>query len=69
VIEDNAMKHLSHKIRIYPNNKAKSYLSRCFGTARFAYNWAINECKKSYDLGEKCPSGYDLKVAIGRGIP
>jgi hypothetical protein len=51
---------LSHKICIYPNQQVRQYLSKCFGVSRFAYNLAIDECKRLYEAGEKCPSGYDL---------
>ena len=58
------MRVLSHKIRIYPNNKAISHFAMCFGAARFAYNWALDFCKKAHEGGRKCPSGYDLSNAL-----
>jgi len=58
------MRHLSHKIRIYPSNKAITYFVMCFGVARFAYNWALAQCKQDYSNGEKCPSGYDLSKRL-----
>ena len=32
---------LAHKIRLYPNKKQATYLSKACGVARFAYNWAL----------------------------
>jgi putative transposase len=58
------MRVLSHKIRIYPNNKAILHFAMCFGAARFAYNWALDFCKKAHEDGRKCPSGYDLSNAL-----
>jgi putative transposase len=55
---------LAHRIRIYPNKQARQYLAKCFGTSRFAYNWGIDECKRSFESGEKCPSGYDLSKRL-----
>jgi putative transposase len=42
-----------HKIRLYPNNKQATYLSKACGVARFAYNWALTEWKNAYESGEK----------------
>lgn len=50
---------LSHKIRLYPNNKQKTYFRMACGTHRFAYNWALAHSKKLYENGVKT-SGYDL---------
>ncbi|MFA5132631.1 MAG: RNA-guided endonuclease TnpB family protein [Candidatus Paceibacterota bacterium] len=50
---------LSHKIRLYPNDKQVSYLKRACGIKRFAYNWALAESRKLYEQGIKT-SGYDL---------
>jgi putative transposase len=38
-----------HKIRLYPNNKQITYFRKACGTARFAYNWALERAKKLYD--------------------
>jgi len=51
---------IAQKIRIYPNNKQKTALEGAFGTSRFAYNWAIQQCLDSKKTGERCPTGYDL---------
>jgi putative transposase len=34
---------VAHLIRLDPNNRQRTYLSRAAGTARFAYNWALTE--------------------------
>lgn len=38
----------AHKIRLDPNNRQATYLSRAAGTARFAYNWAREEWDRQY---------------------
>jgi putative transposase len=38
----------AHKIRLDPNNKQKTLLSKSCGVARFAYNWALAEWKEEY---------------------
>ena len=40
---------ISHRIALDPNNVQASYLARCAGTARFAYNWALAEWKRQYE--------------------
>ena len=50
----------SHKIELSPNNKQATYFSKACGTARFAYNWALNEWKKQYCEGLK-PSEVALR--------
>jgi putative transposase len=34
---------MGHKVRIYPNNVQETYLKKACGTARFAYNWALDK--------------------------
>jgi len=51
---------LAHRIEIYPNNKVITYFVNCFGVSRFAYNWALEFCKKSLTDKGKVPSGYGL---------
>jgi putative transposase len=50
---------LSHKIRLYPNKEALTYLAKSAGTSRFAYNWALARWKEKYLAGEKT-SAYGL---------
>lgn len=53
----------SHKIRLYPNNKTETFLRRCVGASRFAYNWGLSEWVKRYEAGEKV--GYaDISRAL-----
>lgn len=45
-LEDTSMKRqpstiLSHRIRLDPNNVQTTFLERCAGTARFAFNWGL----------------------------
>lgn len=44
---------LAHKIELKANNKQKTYFSKASGTARKAYNWALDEWKKEYQAGGK----------------
>jgi len=47
----------AHKIRLYPNNVQATYFFKACGTARYAYNWALTEWKRLYELGEKVNEG------------
>ena len=47
----------AHKIRLYPNNVQKTYFAKACGVARFAYNWALAEWRRLYELGEKTNEG------------
>ncbi|MCX7255786.1 MAG: RNA-guided endonuclease TnpB family protein [Polaromonas sp.] len=40
---------IAHKIALKPNNAQATYFTRAAGTARFAYNWALDEWQKQYD--------------------
>lgn len=51
--------NLSHRIRLYPNNKQATYFRRACGVRRLAYNWALAESKRLHEQGTKT-SGYDL---------
>ena len=52
--------HTTHKIRMYPNNRQATYLARCCGVARFAYNWGLARWNEQYETHrgntEGCPS-------------
>jgi len=39
---------LAHKIELKPNNKQRSYFAKASGTARFAYNWALEQWQIQY---------------------
>jgi len=51
---------LAHQIRLCPTEAQERYFKRACGTARFTYNWALAEWKRSYAAGEK-PNGRSLK--------
>ncbi|MDR0295774.1 MAG: transposase [Prevotellaceae bacterium] len=44
---------LAHKIQLDPNNSQKHYFAKAAGTARFAYNWALEEWGRQYSVGFK----------------
>ncbi len=48
--------YLAHRIRLDPNNVQATYLARCAGTARFAYNWALAEWKRQYEACKLDPA-------------
>ena len=52
--------HISHKIELKPNNKAKTHFKKAFGCARLAYNWALAKWQENYKLGIKS-SIYDIR--------
>ena len=56
----NNMIHISHKIELKPNNKAKTHFKKAFGCARLAYNWALAKWQENYKQGIKA-SVYDLQ--------
>ena len=39
----------AHKIALDPNNVQTTYFTKAAGTARFAFNWALDEWQKQYD--------------------
>ncbi len=41
----------AHKIQLRANNKQKTYFAKASGTARKAYNWALDEWEKQYKAG------------------
>jgi putative transposase len=47
----------SHKIRLFPTKEQEVALSKAAGTARFAWNWALNEWEKQYKEGLKPNEG------------
>ena len=40
---------IAHKIALKPNNLQATCFARAAGTARFAYNWALDEWQKQYE--------------------
>ncbi len=51
----------SIKVMLIPNNKQKSRLFASAGTARFAYNWALERQQENYKNGGKFISDNDLR--------
>jgi putative transposase len=51
---------LAHKIALDPNAAQRLYFARAAGTARFAWNWALDEWKRQYKAGGK-PSDVSLR--------
>lgn len=46
---------------LLPNNKQRTKLFECAGTARFAYNWALGCEKANYEAGNSFLSHYELR--------
>ena len=46
----------THRIALDPTNIQRTYLLRCAGVARFAYNWALCEWKRQYEVYREDPS-------------
>lgn len=51
---------LAHRIRLEPTVKQAKYFAQAAGTARFVWNWALDEWDRQYKEGGK-PSGMALK--------
>ena len=51
----------SIKVRLNPNNKQLTKLFQYVGSARFAYNWAINKEEENYKQGNKFLSDNELR--------
>jgi len=49
----------AYKTELDPNNKQRTLMGRCCGTARYVYNWGLAEWKRQYEAGEK-PSRFKL---------
>ena len=54
----------SIKVQLKPNDKQNSLLFQCAGTARFAYNWTLNQQQKNYEAGNKFLSDNDLRKQL-----
>ena len=54
----------SIRVQLKPNNKQNSLLFQCAGTARFAYNWTLNQQQKNYEAGNKFLSDNDLRKQL-----
>lgn len=51
----------SFKVMLIPNNRQRTRLFQFAGTARFAYNWALQKEIDAYESGEKFISNNDLR--------
>ena len=51
---------LAHKIALDPNMAQRRYFVQAAGTARFAWNWALDEWGRQYRAGKK-PSEMSLR--------
>lgn len=62
---------LGHVIALDPTPEQKAYFRRACGTARYAYNWGLDEWRRMHQAGEK-PSANKVKAAWNahrRGLP
>lgn len=48
--------YVAHRIRLDPNDVQATYLARAAGTARFAYNWALEEWQRQYEACKTDPT-------------
>ena len=51
----------SYKVMLLPNNKQRTKLFQSAGTARFAYNWALDYEQQNYHNGGKFISDKELR--------
>lgn len=51
---------LTHKIKLHPNNQAKTYIKKAIGCSRLAYNWGLARWKEYHKEGVN-KSTLDLK--------
>lgn len=56
---------LAFKTKIYPTEEQIKYFNCCFGIARFAYNWYLDEAEKYYKLNGKNPSYITMRNLFG----
>ena len=56
----------SKKVRLELNNKQATLASKHAGTARHAWNWGVDICKKASENREKMPSAIDLHKKLHR---
>lgn len=47
---------IAHKIALKPNNKQRTYFAKACGVARLAYNWALDNWQKQYQLHKNNPA-------------
>ena len=49
------------RVMLVPNNYQNRRLFQFAGTARFAYNWVLEQEKGNYDAGGKFINDYELR--------
>ena len=49
------------RVMLVPNNHQRTRLFQFAGTARFAFNWALEQEQKNYEAGGKFISDYELR--------
>lgn len=54
----------SYRVKLWPNNKQRTALSKSAGTARWAYNWCLARQKENYDSGGTFISDGELRKEI-----
>lgn len=54
---------LSHRIRLDPNNAQRTWLGRCAGASRFAYNFGLARWREMHAAGEK-PSWQKINAEL-----
>ena len=55
---------ITHRIRLVPNNKQKTYFRKAIGCARLAYNWGLTEWQRRYKAGERKLTGRKIRNAF-----
>jgi len=68
---------LAHRIELDPTEKQKEYFRQACGTARFVWNWALEEWNYRYDLGANTAAceikrysfKYEALAGCHQGIP
>lgn len=55
-----------YKTELNPNNKQKTVLNKHIGTARFAYNWALEKKTKAFIAKERIPNSVDLHKELNK---
>ncbi len=56
----------AYKTEIRPNNLQQTYCRRNFGSARFAFNWAIQKKKEAFEAKEKTPNNIELHRELNK---
>lgn len=49
---------VAHKTRLNVNNKQATFLHKCVGTRRFAFNWGLQRWQEMYELHKQEPDKY-----------